>query len=212
MISFKKFLKENKDDGFEHQELVKHYDGIIFNSLHRHSIKNYTKDSSDLNNHLWEEHKKPIKSVYNSLNNVAEELNKTLHSYKTPHKLEVWSSSKIDPREKMDDKKIVHHPAFLSASIDKAIAEGRNTFNTQVKENGDIHHNILKMNIPKDHPGVYVDHVSHMHGEKEFILPKGTNLKYKKTDTHEKDYYNHVLGKSVKSYTHIHHMSIEPNE
>jgi type I site-specific restriction endonuclease len=44
---------------------------------------------------------------------------------------------------------------------------------------------VLKINIPKNHPGGYIAHHSSLPEENEFILPRNTKLKYRGTVTHK---------------------------
>lgn len=69
----------------------------------------------------------------------------------------------------------IHLPAYTSTSIDKhkanAFAAGHTHFKT------DAGHHILEIHLPKGHKGVYLGSHSIHDDEKEFLLPRGTNLK-----------------------------------
>jgi hypothetical protein len=104
---------------------------------------------------------------------MTEVMDSGMERHKTPHKLTVYSGIKYDPGEKMDKNKIVHHPSYLSTSLDKFTAKGFSNCTTNK--------HVLKIHVPKGHPGAYVDHFSENPGEKEFILPRNTKLKYRGT-------------------------------
>lgn len=174
-----------------------------FNGDERKHLIDYTESSNNLNGYLWDNH--PRKDYENSFHDEKiNHLDSAMTRHKTPHKLTVFSGTKFDPRNHMDENKIVHHPAYLSTSLSKKTAASFGTTNYHVDENGRVESekHVLKIHVPKNHPGAYVDHFSDNKGEKEFILPRGTKLKYKYTDTHkiqdEKDNHN----------IHEHHMEI----
>jgi len=203
------------------RSLTQHYSGLLTNSKQKNAIKSYTKDSYPLNHQLWKNspHNQDKENLFGGAGNtqradlkeVTKHLDKALDSYRTPHDLTVWSSTTHDPRVEKGSSDYVHHPAFLSTSIYKPVAMDRD-INSHRDNQGDTHHHILQIHVPKGSPGAYIDHVSHNPGEKEFLLPRGLNLRYHKTDsTHKvmRDYYSNNL---VKKHTHIHYLSVEPTE
>ena len=121
--------------------------------------------------------------------------------------MHVWSSTIHDPRKLKDSNDIVHHPAFLSTTAYYPVALHRD-INSKDEMNGDRNHHILKIHVPKESPGAYVDHISKYPGEYEYLLPKGSNLKYHKTETKSEPYHNYLLDKKCKTHTHIHHMEL----
>lgn len=62
----------------------------------------------------------------------------------------------------------VNHPGYLSTSI------SQNSARAFAQDKGG---DIVKIHIPKGHPGLYVSHVSDYEGEREFVLPRNTKLK-----------------------------------
>ena len=97
----------------------------------------------------------------------------------------------------MNSEKIVHHPAYLSASLGYRVARGF----SQTGEKGDRH--VLAINIPKGSHGAYIGEHSFSSDEKEFLLPRGSNLKYNKT---EESKYEHPSFGMLK--VHTHHMDL----
>lgn len=149
------------------------------------AIHDYTRSSEKTNKYLWNKHQDgSIKNVDHE--NMVKDLDNAVDKHRTPHKLSVYSGMKYDPRVKLNEKNELNHPAFLSTSLSQDEAH---FFSDPVnnKNNGDSEKHILKINVPKNHPGAYVDHLSENKGEKEFILPRNTKLKYKGTVIHKKD-------------------------
>ena len=141
----------------------------------------------------------------------------------------------------MNSEGIMHHPAYLSASIEKNIAINfgyapkYNTFKEtkptsySYKQTGnpatekeywnkpysvskhdpegisEFHHHILKIHVPKGSHGGYVNHISRIKDEYEFILPRGANLKhkYETVETHPLPDFP-----DSKIHIHTHHMKL----
>lgn len=199
-ISVAQILKQQKErkDQENHtiEKLEKHY-----SSGSQNGLSGYTH-YPDVNKYLWDKHHGG-KENSEMESNVAT-LDTTLKSKKTPEKLTVWSKSRHDPRVLKDEHGIVHHPAYLSASIKKEIPLSLyNDRNVVKDENGVNHHHIYQIDIPKGHPGAYIPDKSNCSKEaKEFVLPRGTNLKYNGTETHP----------DISNVYHYHKLSvIQPN-
>jgi hypothetical protein len=175
--------------------LKKHY--YYTEKNHKEAIRDYQRSfiSKNINHALWEKHKNPnLKYTYNE---TTKKLDSAIHEFKTPHKLAVYSGTVHDPRELKNSEGIVHHPAYLSTSIKKDVAEGFSDDHKN-EEKGEAH--ILKIHVPKGHPGVYVPATeSGLNYEREFILPRGTNLKHIKTTKED-------IGNNSKRFTH--HMKV----
>lgn len=195
--------------------LTQHYSGLLTNKTHSDAIKNYTSSSNETNNFLWKSspHNRDKDNIFGTNYSIIKPkikiLDKALSLYKTPHPLTVWSSTTHNPMVERGDSDYVHHPAFLSTTIDKSVAINRDINSTRNK-NGDSHHHILHINVPEGHNGAYIDHISSLRGEREFLLPRGLNMRYHRTESTKipmKDYYT---GKMVHKFTHIHHMSLDP--
>ena len=211
MKSFKLILEEAGDYpktvAAVHKNLSQHYHFLDKHhenhEEHREAINNYTDDSTDLNEHLWETHKGARMKggpAYSELDKETKHMDAALNHHKTPHPITVYSGTKMDPTLHADPVSgIVNHPAYLSTSLDKNIAKG---FARSHADSSDNH--ILKIDIPKGHKGAYVAHIGGMSKEKEFILPRGLNMRIKSTS--KRSEINKIT-KRKETY-HIHHMSI----
>jgi hypothetical protein len=170
-----------------HNKLSNHYK---FNDEDIKPIKDYTKDSSRLNAYQWKKKENGYKNAYHKESEErTSEMDDILDRHRTPHKLTLFSGTPHDPREAMNKEKIVNHPAYLSTSLSKKIAK-------------DFSGHVLKIHVPKGHPGAYVDHHSYNGSEKEFILPRDTKMKYKFTQEHKLDDGSTVFE---------HHMDVIPS-
>ena len=211
MLTFKNILETNynkhliqsrKDIDHLHNKLVDAYPIHSKNSKDElNELEGYTDDSARINSYLWEDHKE-ARHFKVSVDKSIQHIDNVLESHKTPHKLSVYSGMKENPKERMNDKGIFHHPAYLSTSIEPktAVAFSRSKYTNNLKDNPQKH--ILKIHVPKDHPGAYIDHISSNQGEHEFLLPRGLNLKYKGTVKH----LIHEHGEDID--IHEHHMDI----
>jgi hypothetical protein len=199
-----------------HQKHLQHLD----NALREHYPKAaYTKDElghlrdytngSVINSELWDFHHKektpPERTEWSDIRGTDHALNKI----KTPRSFHVYSNTKMDPRKEKDSDGIVHHPAYMSTSINKQFP--KHWHNTKFIEDGDgggsYEKHILKIRVPKDHTGSYVgQHISSVPGQHEFILPRATDLKYIGTHT-EKVSHKNSFGTIHMTY-HTHHMEI----
>jgi len=200
MKSFKLILEENDYPtkiSDLHQTLSQHYN-FKNNQDHELAIKKYTDDSEDLNHYHWNKG-----SVYHDpdshKDNETERLDAALKHHKTPHPLHVWSGTGFDPRDNANSEGIVHHPGYLSTSINKQKAKGFARFKSY---NSEMH--LLKIDVPEGYKGAYVAHVSHVPQEKEFILPRGLNMRIKGHTLLKTKH--HKTGKS--EIYHIHHMEV----
>jgi hypothetical protein len=99
----------------------------------------------------------------------------------------------------MDNNGVVNHPAYLSTSLNHGVAR---SFTSTVydKNNSDIHRNIYRIKVPKDHPSIF----SNAMYEQELVLPRNTKLKHIKTETHTT---NSAFG-NIKYHNHLHHMEV----
>jgi hypothetical protein len=171
-------------------------------TTHRESIYNYndSNQSKLMNGYLWEKHKNPEGFSQNeSAETNIRNLDSAINSHKTPHKLAVYSGTVHDPRELKNSEGIMHHPAYLSTSIDESVG---NSFahRNKTSDKGINHTHILKIHVPKGHPGAYVPATGlDLNYEKEFILPRGTNLKHIKKTKED-------ISNNSKIFTH--HMKV----
>jgi hypothetical protein len=191
-----------------HYDLIDHYN--FSNKKDLHNIKNYTAGDTQ-SNYLWNKHAGTDKR-HAGTDKQVNSLNNTLKIHKTPHDMTVYSNSKMDPREKKNAEGVVHHPAFMSTTIEKGFAKDwENTTRRERQPNGVIPRDkhVLAIHVPKGSHGAYVDHLSELPGQSEFILPKAANLKYHSTESHvnpeHKELWN---GDKIENHTHYHHMTL----
>ena len=211
MKSFKLILEEAGDYpktvAAVHKNLSQHYHFLDNHhenhEEHHEAINKYTDDSTDLNEHLWETHKgarmKGGHPYSELLDKETKRMDAALNYHKTPHPITVYSGTKMDPRQHINKEGIVKHPAYLSTSLDKNIAKA---FARSHAVSSDNH--ILKIDVPKGHKGAYVAHIGGLSKEKEFILPRGLNMKIKSTS--KRNEINKIT-KRKETYL-IHHVSI----
>ena len=204
----KTYDQEFDDLNKTHAKLISHYTG--YNTDENAYMRDYTGASHGINNFHWKQHKgeevSPVSKVPYEIR--SQYIDSALAKHKTPMKLTVFSGVKGDPREKMNSEGIVHNPAYLSTSLSKRMAKD---FGYDGIESGKISggpevaiHHVLKIKVPKGHAGAYVDHFSKNGGEKEFILPRGMNLRHIRTQHYE----NYDENKNYKEIIHEHHMEI----
>lgn len=121
------------------------------------------------------------------------DLDDALHAVKAPHDITVYSGihakhaphvmRKAQKLQQYGNKPIkLVHRAYTSTTIDHELAS--NFAGDSEKEElhsvhkKTTHHHVLKIHIPKGHPGAYVGNpaLSDMPDEQEFILPRGTKF------------------------------------
>jgi hypothetical protein len=69
-----------------------------------------------------------------------------------------------------------------------------------------IHLHTLKIKVPKNHPGAYVGGTNiGVESEREFILPRGTNMKHLGTKTTSKPSKRYL---GYTEHTHLHSMEV----
>lgn len=172
-------LTEEKDPPSpKHADMVKHYAGLRTHADKRY-VQDYTQSSWKLNKNL---HKAKGKVPKMHAEHVAH-LDSALHHFKTPKAMTVHSAVHTDVsklKKGKDGHIAVRHHGYMSTSINHNISEsfGKVFYHGKDRDPDfkEVKH-VLKIHVPKGHPGAYVDHVSHNSGEKEFILPRGSKLK-----------------------------------
>ena len=185
-----------------HKEISPHYK---FNKDEKQYLNNYSLGSS-INSYLWDKHKGTVVKDRNSKNNdlYTKKMDEVIKNHKTPRDFTVYSGTKHDPTKLKNSEGIVHHPAYISTSLKKDTAIDFASNHQTHDEEGNIHNHILKIHVPKGHSGAYIANISKMKGEKEFLLPRGLNMKI--TGYHNEKYPRGNSGKN--NIYHIHHMEI----
>ena len=206
-----------------HKSLYAHYNNNETNNLREHehwdSVSNYQNGSSAINRALWNKHNPPNKHAKEDYNTYykghVDKINNVLHSFKTPHNLHVWSGTYQDPTKYMNKEGVVHHPAFMSTTIDPDISRGFAKFTYHEPKNHpqgryegqrQVAH-ILHIHVPKGSPGAFIapnNPEKGYFGEREFTLPSGMNLKHLASETVKAGQY------SKKAFYRVHHMQLMP--
>lgn len=160
--------------------LIHHYSN--FDRKHAAELRDYTDSSHELNKALWDS-KGTTANFEPHLKLSVQRMDLVVKHHKTPHPLTVYTGLKKAPiitsQETGPTKEnLHHHPAYLSTSLHPKIASEFAAISQDTKEGNKIvyHHHILKINVPKEHPGAYVEKYSAHPEEKEFILPRNTKL------------------------------------
>jgi hypothetical protein len=182
-------------------KLIEHYKHP--NPYHEETLNDYSNSSETLNDYHWNLHHKKV-SKNSSFEKSSKVMDDALSAEKTPHPITLYSGTQADPRKRKNKEGIVHHPAYLSTSISKDVAKGfarsKSTQRQGIKEE---HAHILKINVPKEHNGSYIERISDCPTEQEFVLPRGVNMKHIKTVKSKPTPYYH---RSIVYHTH--HMEI----
>ena len=232
MLSFSEYLVEiKKPEQVENEKnALKEYlsDKHPYHKLdseERSSIKEYTKNSRDLNNHLYKSHspdatsydfkdskKIPYKNSkeFNTESMLHEHMIKHLDSAadksKTKKAFHTYSGIKFDPDKeasKHPDRHI-HLPAYTSTTLDPNIAK-RFAYTRGGDESNNVHH-VLKIKVKKGTKAIPVlDHTSYPTPEDEVLLARNTTLKIA-NKPHKKEKYR-KFGFSTE--LNIHHWHAE---
>jgi len=171
------------------------------------ALGRYSHTSAHLNSWLWDRHHDAVGTRNQSSKASTDQLDRAISANKTPHEMMVYSGVKGDPRKRMNSEGIVHHPAYLSTSIMKIVAE---TFAHEHREESDeingksqYHKHVMHIHLPEGHDSAYINHIVPEHDhEHEMLLPRGMNLKHNETisEISEKPYTTY--------HTHHHFMSV----
>ncbi len=199
-------MEKNERSEVVDKRIKKHYDVSYKDNItpeEKSHVKKFQYDSYLVNNHHWETHKKRMPtytppSLKSDIEETTKHMDNVINKSKTPHKLVVYSGTRHDPREIKNENNILHHPAYLSTSLSEVFASGRAKSLSGHNPNRNSH--LLKIHVPKDHPGAYIPSITNEaftnQTEREFTLPRHTNLKYIKT--------------TKDGNTNIHHMKVVP--
>jgi hypothetical protein len=179
-----------------HDKLSAHY----YQTHQKHAIHlaTYGTGSSNLNFALMDG-ETPTQAL---------KLDHALNHQSTPDSMVVYSGISNGHAAKVGANDVVHHPAFLSASLNMNIAAA---FSLSQNSN-----HILKIHVPIGHRGAYIGDLSGANKhEKEFLLPRGLKLRIHRDKEHiVKGNFDKPYRGSIKTARgidlHIHHATIEP--
>ena len=204
MKTLQKILSEGLLEDIEHKKLAEHYNN--YSDDHKTILKDYGEESSSMNSTLWSRHHgNPYETGENYHKKDFEHMDSAMEAHKTPHEMTVHSGTIHDPRKMKNSEGIVHHPAYMSTSLDPHVAHTFAYRQATHESSNDMH--TLHINVPAGSKGAYTGHLGGTHhiSEKEFVLPKGSNLKYHRTDV---DYNGYTRNDQTFDVYH-HHMSVE---
>ena len=174
--------KEHKSVASIHDGLMRHY--YQTHVMHETPLKMYGSGSVMLNNDLLSGGKPP----------QALKLDHALNHKPTPDDMFVYSGISTDHATKILTSDVVRHPSFLSTSLNMDVAS---CFSIMQGSN-----HILKIHVPSGHRGAYIGDISAHKHEREFLLPRGLNLRIHRD--------KEVIMKGNELNVHIHHATIEP--
>jgi hypothetical protein len=137
-------------------------------------IKAYTNSSKYLNSALLDHHNnRKINLDY--FKKGIEHLDKATNHH-IGHELHVYSGLGFNPSKHLDEKNIIHLPAYTSTTHDKNIAHSFASRNPMTEHHKNTYH-ILHIHMKPRNKGIHVDHLSEHEDEHETILPRNTKLK-----------------------------------
>ena len=178
-----------------HDILDKHYD--LSKNPHSEHFDNYSDSSYAINASLFHHHNEggaPNELPDEDINDISHDditgLDKALNHKKTPKPMTVFSGVGFNPgmMAAQHPKKQLYMPSYTSTSIDPNVAadfarplpkgnsgEDMKKYDPSDKNGAD--HHVLRINLPKGHPGSYIAGSSYHPDEKEFLLPRQQTMK-----------------------------------
>lgn len=206
------------DEQAKHAELLSN--SVHESDPHYHQFLNhYTTNSYNLNDTLIERHRfgKPVPDHieshldYNTRYDTqpiihVPSFDKLIDSHRLPDHMTVYSGLHFHPNEHRG--KIAVVPCYMSTSLSPHVAKDFGKEWTMTDSNGKYTRikNILRLHLPKGHPGLYVDNASHYPGQGEIILPRGMRYQLGQKPTHviEGNFRSHFdNGPQMKKQYHI---------
>lgn len=168
-----------------HQKLSGHY----YKTQQKYEVplKTYGMSSTNLNHSLLSG-ERPSEQAF--------KLDHALNHTATPDDMVVYSGISSTHAQKVIANDVVHHPSFLSTSLDLNTAA---SFSMAQCSN-----HVLKIHVPAGHRGAYIgelhDRTKH---EREFLLPRGLKLRF------HRDKETILKRGHGNPDFHIHHATIE---
>ena len=205
-------------------EQAKHA-AILSNSVHESNphyhqfVNHYTANSYNLNNRLIEHHRagKAAPDHVESHLDYDEDrdsapiihipsFDKLIQSHRLPDHMIVYSGLHFHPNEHRG--KIAVVPCYMSTSLSPHVAKdfGKDWSMTNTDGSHTTVRNILRLHLPKGHPGLYTDNGSHYPGQGELILSRGMRYQIGQKPTHiiEGSFRSHFdNGPQMKKQYHI---------
>lgn len=162
-------------DEIENQalDLMQHYHHTKYSPFHKTAIAQYTD--------AWSPYNKKIirkEELSDDMIRIIGHLDTAMNVTKLHEPLTVYSGTDPAHANLLRTNPIVHHPSFLSSSLSMSKARGF------ADQGSDGQGDVVAIHLPKGFSGVYAGDMSSIPSEKEFILPRHTNLII---DPHKKD-------------------------
>lgn len=155
-------------------KLTKHYDPNSYSTAELDHVRRYTHFASNVNHRILNNTTIPEDAQH------IHHLNSAILKHPIPDDMVVYSGTNKTHATTIKDNDVVHHPAFVSTSLSLWRA---------AKFANDKEGDLMAIHLPKGHPGLYAEHMSHMPTERELILPKGLHFKIDHS-RRERLYYN----------------------
>ncbi len=191
-------------------------------------LTHYTSNSYNLNNELIRHHRMGVphpEYIKSHLDYDDEDfapeihvptLDKLIHSHKLPDNMTVYSGLHFHPNEHRG--KIAVVPSFMSTSVSPHVAKdfGKDWRMYANYDNEHLVKNILRLHLPKGHPGLYTDNGSLFPGQGEIILPRGMRYQIGHRPTHivegnfDSHFHNYSNPEGKKQY-HIYTGRVLPS-
>jgi hypothetical protein len=189
-----KYLREIVKDNSLHNTLSRHYN---YDAADKEHIEKYREGSTKLNYyHHGTNQSDDYDSPSLNLKGMTKATDALVSKHKTPVAMTVHSGTTEHFLKNMNEGRI-HSSAYLSASLDKGIADKfakkrQYTVGHSQDENGAMknvfNRHTLSIHVPKGHEGAYLGHVTSKtatyNKEKEFVLPRNTKLRHLSTEKH----------------------------
>jgi len=188
-----------------HDALSNHYS----DNPHSEHVDYYSNESYPINMALYMHHDEggdPKQLPDEDVNDISHDdikgLDKALKVNKTPKPMTVFSGVGFNPGQMAakNPKGNLYMPSYTSTSISPSVAsqfakplttgseqDGYNPDADKAKNGAD--HHVLRINLPKGHPGSYIAGSSYHPDEKEFLLPRQQSMKINPSpEIHEFDH------------------------
>lgn len=198
-ISTYDVLKQRSLDKDGQKDLKNHYD-YIKNHKRNGAILRYTEGSSSLNKGLIKGGK-----LSESHEDLKNRIDSVLNDAPPIHRdTTVFSGLGFDPRQHMDKNNHLTSRAYLSSSVSGRTAhsfahyldnDGNNVIYGDAISGTPVNTHTLQIHLPKgSNHGAYIEHISAIPSEKEFLFNRDTKFKINpKPEIRKEDNYTHHI-------------------
>lgn len=170
-------------------ETNSYHDTLGYNDI----LEQYTENSFNLNNELLKHHRmgskhpETIDANYPGSPIHIPSFDRLIDYNELPEDTTVYSGLHFHPNEHRG--KIAHLPAYMSTSLSPHVAKDFGKPWEMGSDNGSGYRttrikNILRLHLPKGHPGLFTDPGSHFPGQGEIILPRNMRYQLGQKPTH----------------------------